>query len=119
MLEEGYGRIINIASILMPGMPVSSYSAGKGGIINFTRAAASEWAQKGITINTICPGFFASESNSPEALEQMNDLIIPKTPMGRIGEEGELDSAVVFLAANESTYVTGAVVTVDGGWTAI
>lgn len=84
-----------------------------------TRQAATEWAQKGVTVNALCPGFFASEANGPEAMESMNGFIEVRTPMGRPGKEGELDSSVVFLAAKESTYVTGAILTCDGGWTAI
>lgn len=123
MLEAGYGRIINIASILGKGglreLPVIAYASAKGGVINMTRQAATEWAQRGVTVNALCPGFFASEANGPEAMESMNDFIELRTPMGRPGKEGELDSSVVFLAARESSYVTGAVLTCDGGWTAI
>lgn len=123
MLEVGYGRIINVASVLglggSPGFPVSSYSAAKGAVISFTRSTAAEWAQTGITANCLAPGFFASESNTEEMLKEMEDFIIPRTPMGRIGEAGELDSAVVFLAADESSYVTGTTLTIDGGWTAV
>lgn len=123
MLDKGYGRVINIASILGKGglkeLPVIAYASAKGGVINMTRQAATEWAQKGVTVNALCPGFFASEANGPEAMESMNGFIEVRTPMGRPGEEGELDSSVVFLAAKESTYVTGAILTCDGGWTAI
>lgn len=123
MLKKGYGRIINIASILgvvgNKDVPVVGYHAAKGGVINFTRAAAAEWATKGITVNAICPGFFASEANGPEAMEAMDAFIRRCTPMDRPGREGELDSTVVFLAADESTYVTGAIVTCDGGWTCV
>lgn len=123
MLKKGYGRVINIASILgMVGnkdVPVVGYHAAKGGVINFTRAAAAEWATKGVNVNAICPGFFPSEANSPEAMAAMDAFIRRCTPMGRPGKEGELDSTVVFLAADESTYVTGAIVPCDGGWTCI
>ncbi|MEA4892103.1 MAG: SDR family oxidoreductase [Peptococcaceae bacterium] len=123
MLKKGYGRVINVASILgLVGngdVPVAGYHASKGGVVNLTRAAAAEWATKGITVNAICPGFFPSEANGPEAMEAMDEFIRRCTPMKRPGREGELDSTVVFLAADESTYVTGAVVTCDGGWTAV
>lgn len=123
MLDAGYGRIINIASILGKGglreLPIIAYASAKGGVINMTRQAATEWAQRGVTVNALCPGFFASEANGPEAMEAMNGFIELRTPMGRPGKEGELDSSVVFLAARESSYVTGAVLTCDGGWTAI
>lgn len=123
MLKNGYGRIINIASILgkggLPELPVVSYCASKGGVINLTRHAAAEFATTGITVNALCPGFFESEVNSPEAMEAMNGFIAARTPMGRPGNPGELDSAIVYLAAHESSYVTGSVITVDGGWTAV
>lgn len=123
MIEKGYGRVINIASILgqggLPELPVIPYHASKGGVINFTRGAAAEWAQKGVTVNALCPGFFASEMNDDSAMDSMDEFITRRTPMGRPGKNGELDSAVVFLAADESSYVTGDILFVDGGWTAV
>lgn len=123
MLEQGYGRVINIASILgkggLPELPISPYCTAKGGIINFTRQAAVEWALKGVTCNAICPGFFASEANSPEAMEAMNGFITARTPMQRPGNPGELDTSIIYLAAHESSYVTGAIISCDGGWTAV
>lgn len=123
MLKAGYGRIINIASILGRGglyeMPVSDYAASKGAVINFTRQMAAEWATRGVTVNCICPGFFPSEVNGPEAMAAMNGFICAHTPLGRPGVEGELDTTVVYLAANESSYVTGNVVGCDGGWTSV
>ena len=115
MLEKGYGRVINIASILGKGglkeLPVIAYASAKGGVINMTRQAATEWATKGVTVNALCPGFFASEANGPEAMEAMDEFIGIRTPMCRPGKEGELDSSIVFLAAKESTYVTGTILT--------
>lgn len=123
MLEQGYGRIINVASILgkggLPELPISPYCTAKGGVINFTKQVAAEFALKGVNCNAICPGFFASEANTPEAMDAMNGFITARTPMQRPGRPGELDSTVVFLAAHESSYVTGAIVSCDGGWTAV
>lgn len=123
MLKKGYGRIINVASILglvgNKDVPVVGYHAAKGGVVNLTRAAAAEWATKGITVNAICPGFFPSEANSSDAMSAMDAFIRKNTPMNRPGREGELDSAIVYLAADESTYVTGSIVTCDGGWTCV
>ncbi len=123
MLDKGYGRVINIASILGKGglkeLPVIAYASAKGGVINMTRQAATEWATKGVNVNALCPGFFASEANGPEAMEAMSAFIENRTPMCRPGREGELDSSIVFLAAKESSYVTGTILTCDGGWTAI
>ena len=123
MLKAGYGRVINIASILGKGglveLPIIVYATAKGAVINFTRQAAAEWATKGVTVNAICPGFFPSQANNPEAMDAMNDFIVANTPMRRPGADGELDSTLVFLAADESTYVTGSIVTCDGGWTCV
>ena len=123
MIREKYGRIINIGSILGRGglveLPVSEYAASKGAVINFTRHMAAEWAKYGITVNCICPGFFPSEANGPEAMKAMNEFIVAHTPLGRPGRDGELDSSVVFLAAEESSYVTGNILGCDGGWTAV
>ena len=123
MLKNGYGRVINIASILgkggLPELPIIGYCSCKGGVINMTRHAAAEWSHTGVTVNAIRPGFFASEANSPEAMEAMSGFITARTPMGRPGNPGELDSTVVYLAAHESSYVTGAICTCDGGWTCV
>lgn len=130
MLAQGYGRVINIASILglnglgMPGeVKTIAYSACKGAVLNFTRGAAVEWARRGVTVNSITPGFFESQAVSGERLEFLRPMIERKTPMGRPGRGckdpkvgGELDSAVIFLAAEESSYVTGANICCDGGW---
>ncbi|WP_328285591.1 SDR family NAD(P)-dependent oxidoreductase [Hutsoniella sourekii] len=123
MVEARYGRIINIASILGFGglveLPIIDYATAKRAIVNFTRAAAAEWAQTGVTVNALAPGFFASEANNEEAMDFMREMIEIRTPMKRPGKPGELDSAIVFLAADESTYVTGQIIGIDGGWTAI
>lgn len=123
MLKAGYGRIINIASILgkggLPELPIIDYATAKGAVINMTRQAATEWAKTGVNVNCICPGFFPSEANNPAAMEAMGGFIAHRTPMGRPGIPGELDSTVIYLAAEESTYVTGSVCCCDGGWTAI
>lgn len=130
MLERGYGRVINIGSILglggigRPGeAKCIAYESCKGAVLNFTRGAAVEWANRGVTVNSICPGFFESQAVSGKHLDALLPMIERKTPMGRPGkgcrsaqEGGELDSAIIFLAAEESSYVTGANISVDGGW---
>lgn len=122
MIKAGYGRIINLGSILGRGglkeLGICDYAAAKGAIIQFTRQMAVEWAEYGITVNAICPGFFGSESNNEEAMAAMMPWIVQHTPMNRPGNPGELDSALIFLAADESSYVTGDILGVDGGWTA-
>jgi gluconate 5-dehydrogenase len=124
MIPNGYGRVINIAS--MYGLvgnkiaPASPYHAAKGGVVNLTRALAAEWGKYGITVNTICPGYFITPLTK-ETLESEYFANYAKTviPMERYGHEGELDSAVVFLASNASTYVTGVALPVDGGYTCV
>ncbi len=97
----------------------ASLALDLGGVIILTRQAAAEWATTGVTVNALCPGFFPSQANSPEAMEAMGGFIKARTPMGRPGREGELDSSIVYLAADESTYVTGSIITCDGGWTCV
>jgi gluconate 5-dehydrogenase len=124
MIPNGYGRVINIAS--MYGLvgnkiaPASPYHAAKGGVVNLTRALAAEWGKHGITVNTICPGYFITPLTK-DTLESDYFTQYAKTviPMERYGQEGELDSAVVFLASDASTYVTGVALPVDGGYTCV
>lgn len=125
MIKNGYGRLINISSMLSfvgmdveYGSGIAEYSASKGAVNNLTRQLAVEWARYGITVNAIAPGFFASEV-SPVGNEKFDNFLKGKCPMKREGHPGELDSVIVFLACDESRYVTGQVVGVDGGWTAM
>ena len=123
MKKNGYGRIINIASIYgLVGnaeIPTIAYHASKGAVVNFTRAAACELAGTGITVNAICPGFFYTELTT-ETLDSdfFKTFANNHVPMKRYGKEGELDAAAVFLASEESRYVTGVILPVDGGYTA-
>lgn len=114
------GRIINIASIYgLFGdiLPAAPYYACKGAVVNLTRALAIEFSQSGIRVNAIAPGFFPSEMTS-DALKDPNlkGHIESRTPMGRLGEVSELKGAAVFLASDASSYVTGDIIAVDGGW---
>lgn len=124
MLERGYGKIINIGSIhstvVMNGMPLSAYATTKGAVEMMTKALASEWAKKGITVNAIGPAYFASEMTGDIGNnEQFAPLIAAYCPMGRVGQEGELDGALIYFASDASSYTTGQLLTVDGGWTTI
>ena len=124
MIPAGYGRIINIAS--MYGLvgnkiaPCSPYHAAKGGVVNLTRGLAAEWGKYGITVNTICPGYFVTPLTK-ETLDSQwfQDYAKGAIPMERYGVEGELDSAAIFLASPASSYVTGVALPVDGGYTCI
>ncbi len=124
MVERGSGVIINIGSILGHGgggkLRAPGYAASKGGIHNLTRELASQWAGKGVRVNAIAPAWFRTEMNSDmfDTSGGMN-YITDNTPMRRPGEEGELDGALLFLASDASSYVTGHILDVDGGWTAI
>lgn len=122
MIPAGYGRIVNIAS--MYGLvgnkiaPAAPYHAAKGGVINLTRALAAEWGDKGICVNAICPGYF----ETPLTKETLNtplfqDYARTMIPLGRYGREGELDAAAIFLSSPASSYVNGAILPVDGGYT--
>ena len=122
MIPAGYGRIINIASMYgLVGNKIAGsapYHAAKGGVVNLTRALAAEWGKYGITVNSICPGYFytplTKETLDSDFFQQNAKTMIP---MERYGNEGELDSAAVFLSAPASSYVTGIMVPVDGGYT--
>ena len=124
MAKNHYGRIINIASMYgLVGnteIPTIAYHASKGAVVNFTRAVAAELATQGITCNAICPGYFETELTKA-VLDTDRFQAFAKThvPMQRYGKEGELDAAVVFLASDEARYVTGAILPVDGGYTAV
>jgi NAD(P)-dependent dehydrogenase (short-subunit alcohol dehydrogenase family) len=123
MMGSGGGSIVNIASILgsVASSPIAnaSYCASKGAVVNLTRELGCQWARRGVRVNAIAPGFFPSES-----MQQMIDdpdltaFMRRNCPMGRYGEPHELDGVLLFLASDASSYCTGQVLTIDGGWTA-
>ena len=122
MIPAKYGRIINIASMYgLVGNKVAGsapYHAAKGGVVNLTRALAAEWGKYGITVNSICPGYFytplTQETLDSDFFQQNAKTMIPEE---RYGNEGELDTAAIFLASPASSYVTGVQLPVDGGYT--
>lgn len=124
MIPAQYGRIINIASMYgLVGNKIagsSPYHAAKGGVVNLTRALAAEWGKHHITVNAICPGYFYTdltrETLNSDFFQQNAKTMIP---LERYGEEGELDTAVLFLSSPMSSYVTGVNLPVDGGYTAM
>lgn len=124
MKQRNYGRIINISSMYgLVGntkIPTIAYHASKGAVVNFTRATAAELAQFGITCNCICPGYFETElTKAVLDTPDFQNFAQQMVPMGRYGKEGELNAAIVFLASEEASYVTGAIIPVDGGYTSI
>ncbi|CAM3416688.1 SDR family oxidoreductase [Nocardioides dubius] len=117
-MSEG-GSIVNVASILglaAPRFPQAAYAASKAGVIGLTRDLAGEWARRGIRVNALCPGYFASEMTASGS-EAIGEMVEQLSMMRRFGEQHELDPAMLFLASPASSYVTGTTLTVDGGLT--
>jgi acetoacetyl-CoA reductase len=113
MRTRKFGRIINISSINGQKGQVgqTNYSTAKAGDLGFTRALALESARSGITVNAICPGYIHTEM--PDAV--MAKSILPLIPVGRLGEPGDIARAVVFLAADEASFITGSTLSINGG----
>ncbi|KAF5077608.1 glucose 1-dehydrogenase [Proteiniclasticum sp. QWL-01] len=124
MKKNNYGRIINIASMYglvgNTAIDTVAYHASKGGVVNFTRAVAAELAKYSITCNAICPGYFATELTVDTLnTESFQAYMKGTVPMGRYGKEGELNAGAIFLASDEASYVTGVILPIDGGYTAV
>jgi NAD(P)-dependent dehydrogenase (short-subunit alcohol dehydrogenase family) len=125
MIPRRYGKIINIASIAglygnppSWGMQTAAYNASKGALVNLTRALAAEWGRHNINVNAICPGFFPSKMTKA-TLDRINERVLELTPLGRLGGEEDLKGAVAYFASDASRHVTGQVLAVDGGCTAV
>lgn len=121
MKKAGFGRVINVASILANfGLADRTpYCSSKGGVLQLTRVLALEWAKDGVTVNAICPGFFATELNTPVLQDkEAYARLCAKIPVGRFGDPEEIKAAALFLASPAANYVTGAAIYVDGGVTA-
>jgi NAD(P)-dependent dehydrogenase (short-subunit alcohol dehydrogenase family) len=121
----GRGSIVNIVSIWglvgVGQIPDAGYAASKGGLVSVTRELAAQWARRGVRVNALAPGWFRSEMTEGRLFgdERAEAWMVRRTPMGRGGEEHELDGALLYLASDASSFVTGTVLAVDGGWTAI
>ncbi|NNE21677.1 MAG: beta-ketoacyl-ACP reductase [Rhizobiales bacterium] len=117
MRERSFGRVINISSIngQKGQMGQSNYSAAKAGDIGFTKALAQEGARKGITVNAICPGYIGTEMVRAVPEEVLNKSILPHIPVNRLGEPEEIARCVVFLAADDSGFITGSTLSANGG----
>ncbi len=124
MIPAKSGKIVNIASIAgLKGNRTGStatiaYNTSKGGLISFTRALATEWAQHGITVNAIAPGFFPSKMTRG-TLDTFGAEIAARTPLGRIGNADDLKGVAVLLCSAASDWITGQIIAVDGGTTAL
>ena len=119
MLERGDGKIINLASLLsfQGGLRVPAYAASKGAVAQLTKALCNEWAGRGVNVNAVAPGYFATEMN--EALledQERTEQISVRIPAGRWGRAEDIAGTVVFLASPASAYIHGVVLPVDGGW---
>lgn len=124
MLKAGRGNVVNVASMVglvgLGRMPQASYAASKAGVVNLTRELAAQWARKGVRVNALAPGFFPTEmTNELFGTDTGQAWMEKMTPMGRGGRLEELDGALLYLASEASSYATGSIVTVDGGWTAV
>jgi len=124
MIPRRQGKIINIASIAgLKGtdphfMPTIAYNTSKGGVVNFTRSLAAEWAQYGIHVNAIAPGVFPSKM-SKGMIDRSEAYIVDHTPMKRLGADHDLKGTIALLASPASDYITGVTIPVDGGFSAI
>jgi len=121
MLERGAGKIIFTASVLtfQGGINVPGYAASKGAIGQLTKALANEWASRGVQVNAIAPGYINTDNAAPLVADPVRGpAILSRIPTGRWGEPDDLKGAIVFLASAASDYVTGSILTVDGGWLA-
>ena len=122
MLTQARGAIVNLGSIASSiGLPTrNAYCAAKAGVLGMTRAMASEWARSGLRVNAVAPGYVNTELVADLSRRGMLDgaAIAHRTPLGRMAEPTEIAEAICFLASDKASYITGAVLPVDGGWTA-
>jgi len=124
MRSAGWGKIVNVASVAgLVGTPPGvldavGYSASKGGLIAMTRDLAAKWGPWGIRVNALAPGFFPTRMTE-RVIPRIQDFVQAWTPLGRVGQMGELAGAALFLASPASDYVTGITLPVDGGMTAV
>jgi len=114
--------VINVASvygIVASRSPMAAYNATKAALINLTRHLAAVWGQDGVRVNALAPGYFPTELTGFLADRAFAQSIRDRTLLGRTPEPGELDGPLLFLATDASSYVTGQVLVIDGGWTAV
>lgn len=121
MLATGSGSVVTVGSIAgIRGMPhMAAYNAAKAGVVSVTKTLAAEWASRGVRVNCVAPGFVERDVEPLRDDEDTWKRIEGRTPLGRFGRPREVATAVLFLASDASSYVTGATLAVDGGWTAV
>ena len=117
MVERGWGRIINVSSVngSKGAFGQTNYSAAKAGVHGFTKALALEVARKGVTVNTISPGYIGTKMVTAIPEEILNTKIIPQIPVGRLGRPEEVAGLILYLASEEAAFVTGANIAINGG----
>ena len=117
MAEKGWGRVISISSIVgqKGNFGQANYAAAKAGLIGFTKTLAIEYAKKSVTVNAICPGFIDTDMVRGVPEDVMKDKILPLIPLGRIGKAEEIGKAVAYLAADDGAWITGSVISINGG----
>ncbi|MEO0740763.1 MAG: 3-oxoacyl-ACP reductase FabG [Bacteroidota bacterium] len=116
MIEQGHGRILNAASVvaLYGNFGQTNYAATKAGVVGMTKTWARELGRKGITVNAVAPGFIQTDMIG-SVPDKVLDMFVDKTPMARLGQPGDIANAYLFLASDEAGFVTGTVLSVDGG----
>jgi NAD(P)-dependent dehydrogenase (short-subunit alcohol dehydrogenase family) len=122
MVKQKSGVVVNVASILglVGSTPIKqvNYVASKHAVIGITKELALQWARKGVRVNSLCPGWFLTEMTAGmESDAGAQALIKNNSPMPRMGEEHELDGALLFMASDASSFMTGQSISIDGGWT--
>ena len=117
MAERGWGRVINVSSVngQKGAFGQTNYSAAKAGMHGFTKAAALEYARKGVTVNTISPGYIGTKMVMAIPKEVLDSKIIPQIPLGRLGKPEEVAGLVAYLCSDEAAFVTGANIAINGG----
>jgi gluconate 5-dehydrogenase len=125
MIPNGYGRILNIASIAglrgNPPGPLHSvaYNGAKGAVVNLTRTLAGEWGAHGITVNALAPGFFPSKMTRGIIQQAGEDTLIGNAPIRRLGNDQDLEGAALLLVSDAGSFITGQILAIDGGYTAV
>ena len=117
MVEKGWGRVINVSSVngSKGAFGQTNYSAAKAGVHGFTKALALEVAKKGVTVNTISPGYIGTKMVTAIAKDVLEGKILPNIPVGRLGKPEEVAGLIIFLASEEAAFVTGANIAINGG----